>query len=266
MDFKRALVKTRPTVQLLAPIDSTLISIDRNNEDSDCEMTTVPRPVKRKASDDKLGSSKPAETPASKPRGYYTPHFDAFTSPARMFTWEEIHEINEDSRRAGLPDQTDPKAIEIMNQLSVDHWNKPMDVFLNTTHRLIRDMLMRQLEDVFIQYYQTSLFRELKRIIDAYLQNLKKEHLEHATENYYIERNKPFTMSISALDQSTKAAYNYLSARRHEARANNYLNIQGRLPPGDPRREAEIRRLTHVELGVDIFAQQLKMMAVGLSL
>lgn len=262
MDFKRALVKTRPTVQLLAPVDSTLISINRDNEDSDCEMTTVPRPVKRKASDDKLGTK--AETPASKPTGYYTPHFDVFTSPARMFTWEEIHEINEDSRRAGLPDQTDPKAIEIMNQLSVEHWDKPMDVFLNTTHRLIRDMLMRQLEDVFIQYYQTSLFRELKRIIDVYLQSLKQQHVEHATENYNIEKNKPFTMSISALDQSTKAAYNYLSARRHEARANNYLNIQGRLPPGDPRREAEIRRLTHVELGVDIFAQQLRMMAVGL--
>lgn len=259
MDFKRALVKTRPTVQLLAPVDSTVLAINREDDDSDCEITSIPVPVKRNASGDPVTQ----EAPARRSTGYATPHFEMFDRPARMFTWEEIKEINEDSCRAGLPDQTDPKAIEIMNQLSVDHWHKPMEMFLGTTYALVRKILMEELDHVFSQYHQTSLFRELHRIIDAYLQTLKREHVQHAKENYTIERNKPFTMSVATLEQARTNAYQYLCARRHHARANNYLNVQGRLPEDDPRRENEIKKLTNAELGPEMFTQEIRMMAVS---
>lgn len=264
MDFKRALVKTRPTVQLLSPVDSTVMAMNREGDDSDCEMTTAQLSVKRDASGaQKAGSQTPNEIPARKATGYSTPHFDAFDRPARMFTWEGIREINEDSYRAGIPDQTDPKAIEIMNQLSVEHWHKPMNVFLNATHRLVRDMLIQQLESVFSQYHRTSLFRELTRIIDGYLHTLKQEHYQHAFENFNIEKHKPFSMSQFALEHARMSAYSYLSSRRQLERAHKYLDMQDRLPREDPRRDAEIRKLTEAELGVDMFTQEIKMMAVS---
>ncbi|EAW06489.1 putative dynamin GTPase [Aspergillus clavatus NRRL 1] len=264
-DFKLALFNTRPTVQLLANSDPMSFPMERDNADSDCEMTIVQRSVKRKTPGDRPTpapqDTKPNQPSARKPTKYHTEHFNKFERAARMFTWEEIREINEDSYRAGIPDQTDPKAIEIMNQLSVEHWEEPMQVFLNATHQLVRDMLMKQLKNVFTQYYQTSLYRELKRIIEHYLQTLRKEHLRHAQENYSIEHNKPFTMATDTLELATNKAATFLQGRRHEARARCYLDRQGRLLQGDPRRENEIKRLTAAELGPDRFVQEVKMMA-----
>lgn len=58
-------------------------------------------------------------------------------------------------------------------------------------------------------------------------------------------------------------SYSYLSTRRRLARAYSHLDIQARIPREDPRREAEIKKLTDAELGVDMFTQELKMMAVS---
>ena len=265
-DFKSALVKTRPTVQLLAATDSEVIPVNPDADDSDCDMTSatpVLHPVKRKASENVPGSQATGET-AIKPSGYNTNHFEEFNRSAKIFTWEEIREINEDSYRAGIPDQTDPKAIETMNKSSVSHWHGPMGVFLDATHRLVKEIIMKLLEDVFVQYYQTSLFRELRRIINTYLARLKREHFEHAIENYRIEKHKPFTMAIFELDLATKKAYSYLTARRRLARIKNYLRLQNRLPEGEQLREADIKKVTDSELGVDLFTQEMKMMAVSL--
>lgn len=70
-------------------------------------------------------------------------------------------------------------------------------------------------------------------------------------------------MAISALEQATENAYKYLKARRHEARSHCFLDLQGKIPRGDPRRDAEIKKLTAAELGPDGFVQELKMMAVS---
>jgi hypothetical protein len=270
-DFQRALLRTRPTVQLLAHSDKMIIPITREDANSDCEMTAGQRSVgdkinrKRKTPCDRPTPSelKPEQPSTLKPSGYYTEHFNRFDHPARTFTWDEIREINEDSYRAGIPDPTDPKAVDVMNQMSVEHWDKPMQAFLEATYQLVRNLLMKQLEEVFTPDYQTSLYEELERITGNYLQTLHKEHLRHAQEKYNIEHNKPFTMAIQALEQATENAEKYLKARRHEARSHCFLDLQGKIPQGDPRRDAEIKKLTAAELGPDRFVQELKMMAVS---
>ncbi|RAH57510.1 dynamin family protein [Aspergillus piperis CBS 112811] len=273
MDFKRALITTRPTVRMLSPSDKFPGPTDRDAEgsDSDCEMTTVPQPVKRKSPGEPGNISSVPEarqqpnpaTTGTRNGLYWTDHFAKFNAPALTFTWEMIREINEDSYRAGLPDQTDPKAIEIMNQMSVKHWYDPLSVFLIATYRLVREMLHKQLNEVFLQYHQTGLYRELKRIIESFLYKLRAAHFEHAQENFSIEYNKPFTMALSALDQSIKSAYSFLAERRRFARAGSYLDAQGKYPRGDARREAELRKLTDAELGRDQFSQELTMMATS---
>ncbi|RAK97752.1 putative dynamin GTPase [Aspergillus ibericus CBS 121593] len=266
MDFKRSLIVTRPTVQLLSSHDKWTFPTEHDGEgDSDCEMTSVSVPVKRKSPGDNgpEATTKPQPVPqtASKNRGYSTAHFDKFTASAMMFTWEQIREINEESYRAGLPDLTDPKAIEIMNQKSVKHWSEPLSAFLAATHRLVRDMVHKQIDEVFSQYHQTGLYREIKRIIDAYLYSLKRDHFEHAQENFNIEYNKPFTMDFAALDHATKSARQYLVERRQLSRAASYLDSQGKYPKGDARREAELKKITDADLGRDQFTQEIAMMA-----
>ncbi|KAE8374985.1 P-loop containing nucleoside triphosphate hydrolase protein [Aspergillus bertholletiae] len=258
-DFRAALTKTRPTVSLLSQSDRTSFPV-QPDRDSDCEMISAPRSVKRKS------PSVPPDPqmPKTGPSGYFTNHFDQFIQPARVFTWENIREVNEDSCRAGIPDQADPKALEKLRQLSVHHWDGPMLVFLKATHNLVKEMLLKQLREVFSQYYQTTLFRELKRIIEKYLGELQEQHTQCAVDNYNIEYHKPFTMATAQLEHATNDAHHSLSTRRHLARANCFLAFQEKFLENDPRKAAELKKLTTVELGPDRFFQEVKMMAVSL--
>jgi hypothetical protein len=184
------------------------------------------------------------------------------SDPARIFKLEETREINEDSYRSGIPDQTDPKAIEIMNQMSVSHWDRALDIFLAATHKLVKDTLMEQLCDVFSHYRQTSIYKELVRIINQYLEMLLDEHSKHTQENYNIEYNKPFTMATSSLQQMREEILHYLIIRRRRAKARYFLELHGGLPLDEQKREAEIRKVTDTDLGHDDYEQELKMMAV----
>ncbi|KAL2835249.1 P-loop containing nucleoside triphosphate hydrolase protein [Aspergillus cavernicola] len=263
-DFKRALRMTRPTVKLLADWDKQIISVDRN-DDSECELTRVQcseHSAKRKLPENSADSvpSGPASK-AKKPSGYHSPHFDAFNSSAKVFSWEEIRDINKESASAGIPQQINPKALDCMDQMSVVHWLNPMMVFIESSHRLVKDTLLRELREVFVQYLQTRLFRELKRIIEGYLNKLRAEHVDHVNEIYSIEYHKPFTMANEALGNETEIALQHIKSRRFYARANHYLTLQQKYPVGDPHREREMKRLGPNELGSDPFTLEVEMMA-----
>ncbi|RMJ22113.1 Dynamin family [Aspergillus sp. HF37] len=219
------------------------------------------KPVKRKTPDGPPSTPKVKKDPETS--GYDTLHFDKFNGPAKQFTWEEVKEIREHSYRAGLPDQTDPKAIEIMNQLCVAHWDAPMKAFLKASHKKVKDTLMQQLQEVFSQYHQTGLYWELVRIVGGYLQRLHDDHFEQAKEMFNIEHAKPFTMDTGALENATKKQLEHLKTRRHQVRAGCYLDLQGKFAADDPRRDAEIKKLGEAELGPDLFAQEVKMMAIA---
>ncbi|KAL3464034.1 P-loop containing nucleoside triphosphate hydrolase protein [Aspergillus heterothallicus] len=257
-DFKRSLAITRPTVRLLSDLDKEYICNSRI-EDSECELTEIHQtPKKLKVDGDEIGSR---SRPIKKPTGYYTVHFDRFTSSAREFSWEEIRDINKESASAGIPQQINPKAIDFMNRLSVEHWREPMMVFIEASHRLVKETLLHELKEVFVQYLQTELYRELRRIIETYLKKLRAEHIAHVEEIYSIEHQRPFTMARSALDKETNAASDLFVRRRFETRANHFLDLQQKYPRGDPRRANEIKKLGVDELGVDIFTLEVKMMA-----
>jgi GTPase SAR1 family protein len=258
-DFKRSLTKTRPTVRLLSESDKESISHGRN-DDSDCELTEINQPTKKLKLDGY--ESSPRGRPTKQSTGYLTPHFDRFTSSAKEFSWEEIRDINRESASAGIPQQINPKAIDAMNQMSVMHWQEPMVAFIDASHRLVKETLLRELKEVFAQYLQTELYRELRRIIETYLEKLRKEHGAHVQEIFNIEHQRPFTMAKSALDQETNATHDLFVRRRFEARANHFLDLQQKYIRGDPRRTNEMKKLGVDELGVDLFTLEVKMMAV----
>ncbi|KAL2861487.1 P-loop containing nucleoside triphosphate hydrolase protein [Aspergillus pseudodeflectus] len=258
-DFKRSLSRTRPTVRLLSELDKESISNGRN-DDSECELTEIQTPKKPKM-DGEESTGSPRGRPTKKATGYLTTHFDKFATSVKEFTWEEIRDINKESASAGIPQQINPKAIDSMNRMSVEHWRDPMMVFINASHRLVKETLLWELKEVFVQYLQTELYRELRRIIESYLKKLRDEHVIHVDEIFSIEHQRPFTMAKSALDQETNAANDLFVRRRFEARANHYLDLQQRYQRGDPRRATEMKKLGVNELGVDIFTLEVKMMA-----
>ncbi|TQB74446.1 hypothetical protein MPDQ_004747 [Monascus purpureus] len=267
-DFQHSLAKTRPTVELMSAPErmaykATLKAdiADDDDGDNDDDVTAIDGLTNRENPVYQQSTADMKKKPASLASGYKTIHFKIFDQPFKKFTWEEIRGINQDSYSAGIPDQTDPKAVDIMNRISVQHWDKPMIVFLTVTHKLVKNMLLGQLDAVFSEYRQTSLYRELKHILEEYLHSLRTEHFQHAEQNYSVEFNKPFTMALPALNQARKTASQYLSACRFRARAKAYLEVRSKFKLGDPRRESELKRLTNGDLGDDPYSQELDMMA-----
>ena len=267
-DFKCALNWTRPTIKLLMDNEEALFKAGKIGDDSDLEVVFVQPAKSARKSPGAGAGNRATPVPADakpdtvqRPK-YWTHHFEEFDGPKKRFTLESIRATNEDYYRAGHPGQIDPRALEVMNQDSVLHWMGPMRIFIDASHKLLKRTLMESLDTVFSEYRQTSLYRELKKIMEEYLTEIFHEHSEAAIENYQVEFNKPFTIATANLQAAIDKNHEALKKQRHRFRANAYLNAQGKLP-GDPKREAELKKLTDAELGLDQYTREVEMMAVS---
>ncbi|KAL1966975.1 hypothetical protein VTN77DRAFT_3719 [Rasamsonia byssochlamydoides] len=259
-DFEAAIRRTRPNMKLIAETE-TFPQQPGGAGDSDCELTIIRSTLKRKSP----GETKPPvdvkPQPSSQGRGDFTTHFNEFRRPAKVFPLEEIRGINEDSISTGIQGQIHTKAIEQMNQISVRHWVEPLKIFLAVSHKLTRDTLLEQVDKVFSQYKQTDLYRQLVKIIESYLAEVREDHYAQAFELYQLEYSKPFTMATSFMTRAKEDASVTLKARRREVRVRRFLELQGRLPDEPHKREAEIRKVSDRELGPDPFEREIEMMA-----
>ncbi|KAL4908991.1 hypothetical protein BDW74DRAFT_174212 [Aspergillus multicolor] len=256
-DFKLALFLTRPTVKLLAEFDEQVMNIDCDDDDSECKIVNVS--TKRKQFDDSPGPSTVADGAKKSPE-YHTGHFEEFKGPTFQFEWEVIRELNKDSASAGMPNLINPKAIDELNKRSVAHWRNPMLAFIDASHKLTKDKIMHEMEEVFVEYTQTVLFKELEKIIKTYLRQLYVEHVAHVEELYEIEHCRPFTMAYTQLELATANAQKLFKSKRLIARENHYLTLQG-FSKNDPRRENERKKLGVSQLGADEFHREVEMMA-----
>ncbi|PYH78166.1 Dynamin family protein [Aspergillus uvarum CBS 121591] len=269
-DFKRVLIHTRPTVGILSQAEDREKAMkNQKDDDSDSEVTIVhpPTPAKRKALTH-------GDTPDAKRR--FTPDlgrisstspFDKVSREIKKFTWEDIRECNETASRGCLPDQIDPKAIEILNQRSVEHWKVPLMIFLDESHDLVKKILLEQIDEVFVQYQRTNLYREIRRIVEQYLQKLHQQHIDWAEEVYEMEHNKPFTMNRIALEQAKNHGFSVLVRARNSGRYGMYQDRIGRYPEGDIRRDNELKSMIEKPqeleeiLGPDQYLPEMRIMA-----
>ncbi|RAL16383.1 putative dynamin GTPase [Aspergillus homomorphus CBS 101889] len=259
-DFREILSKTRPTVNVLSKDEQEAKERSiQENADSDIEVTMV-TPQKRKASSHR---GTPVPKRKTTPEQGRIQAFAKHLLDVKKFTWDEIRACNETASRGCLPDQIDPKAIEILNQRSLEHWKAPMLAFLEKTHDLVKSQLFEQVDLVFAQYQRTALYREIRRILEQYLQKLQQDHTSWAEEVYDMEYTKPFTMDRVTLDQATKNAFDILMAARNKGRLELYQEINKHVK-GEQNECKNISQKTAdiaAMLGPDNFLQEVKMMA-----
>jgi hypothetical protein len=170
--------------------------------------------------------------------------------------------MNDDTYVSGIPGLVNPQTIERMNRLSVMHWKGPMEEFLSITYDMMLQVLMEQLDSVFLQYQQTALYGKLKVIILSFMDCIRQQHFQLAYENYEIECMKPFTMATTALQRAQREALDYITTRRHEARVKQFLEDAEALGfPNWTKKDAT--RITESDIGVDEFAREVEVMAVS---
>lgn len=120
---------------------------------------------------------------------------------------------------------------------------------------------MEEVDSVFVQYRQTSLYSALKAIIMEYLDSIKREHFHQANENYSIEHAKPFTMATASFSKAQKEAYEFLAEKRRALRLRAYVKKMEELG-----RKCNPNTVSLADLGPDSFVKELEIIAVCLPL
>lgn len=245
-DFMTALTVSMPTMAISTPLTGS----DVIKRDPDTPVT----PSKRKAPNpDESPEQRTAPRPAASLFPEYSfSAFEVWKGPADRYSLIKLREIRGKFQRAGAPNQTDPRAFDALNEMSVRHWLRPLKTFVDEVDKMAKRVLFQTLENVMGPYRQTELFRELTRIIESFLSRLNKDFLADCAERYKAESSKPFTLAgdlhKSKMEESLKA----LIERRNEMRKNQILKTSG---------EPE-KRSSKIELGPDEYSPEIEMMAV----
>ncbi|CEO60687.1 hypothetical protein PMG11_05274 [Penicillium brasilianum] len=259
MDFQKALAITKPT---LITVTASDVEIKPEKMDADCDMIVVPSParLKRKAPGSDARSpdvQNPVNLQPVNDHSYSTKDvFDKWTAPSRKFSLQEIRDIKEESHWAGIPNQIDPSAIETLNRESVKHWDSLANAFAVATCNLVLRVLGMNLDEEIAQYRQTGLYRELRRVINEFLNQLRTEFLDDSMAHYQIEQQRPFTMAQLLHKESQKNALRALIVGRNRSRARTYLRGAG----FDVDDESNIANVIK-SLGPDGYSQEIEMMA-----
>lgn len=261
VDFQRALSITKPTL-----ITVTAFDMETKSErmDSDCDPMVIQTPprFKRKApgTDARPQDAQAPTNVVTLPEHTYLTKdvFDKWNGASRKFTLGEIREIQEESHRAGIPNQIDPSAIETLNRASVKHWDGIASTFVVATCNLVMRVLCMNLDEVIAQYHQTGLYRELRRVINEFVTQLRTGFLNDAMAHFQIEHEKPFTMAQVLHKEAQRTALRGLISGRNRSRAKAFLRGSGYDPDDETNIAKTIEKLTP-----DRYAQEIEMMAVS---
>jgi GTP-binding protein EngB required for normal cell division len=261
LDFQTALSKTRPVLNYNAQKDKEDLG---EGVDSDCDMQIIDvkaSPSKRRKLpvDTPIESPPAPEAPKIIPSAYATKYFEGLKRS--RFSLQLLSELKIRSNTVGVPNQLDPRAIENLNKRIVQHWDTLSEIFIKATHSLVHGMLLEALEEEFVQYHQTGLYQELRKILKDYLTQVHTNHREIAKEYYQAEREVPFTMAQGMHQRLMVQVLEELKEGRFKARATCYLTLRGQ-EMNDFKIADKIQK-TKDKLGPDRYSQEIDMMAVS---
>lgn len=183
----------------------------------------------------------------------------------RRFTLREVRDIVQDAQVAGIPNQVDPKAIERMTQMSVQHWNQPMNEFVRLTGEMLQELILGKVESVFGSWRQTPLVTEVTRIVKDYLSQTLSAQRDAAARAYRREVAKPMTFNAAGLDQARQEALKTIRAKRRDSRVKAFLDDQDRnsgRQSTEQERTKKAAAVTDAQLGADPYWQELDVMGV----
>ena len=163
----------------------------------------------------------------------------------------------------GIPNQVDPKVTERMSQMSVEHWDKPMKEFLQTTGDMLQNLMLAQIDDVFGAWKQTALYTEVTSIVNGFLSRALIAQREAAARVYRLENLKPITYNSSAVNQAMVKALEVILEKRRESRVGKFLREQEAKAGQD--RSKKLATVTDAQLGDDPYKQEIEVMGVGCS-
>lgn len=184
----------------------------------------------------------------------------SYIGSAKVFELPEIRGYNEDCSSGGLHNQIHPKAIETMNQVSISHWDQPMEIFIGATYREVKKAVTQQIKSVLRGYESTELFRQVMSTFSQFLSRLKESIDWHAEQIFSLEKKQPIVRDRHIMQIHGEAFYNELKKRRKVRKVISIMQARGQALPLD-RAKAD-KFIEQMDVEPDEFENELKMMAV----
>ncbi|KAH0559399.1 hypothetical protein GP486_004084 [Trichoglossum hirsutum] len=200
---------TPTPVKQRAKVVST-ISLDSDDDDTPTQHQQKAR--KRTSNVETVPS-----TPAAKrlKKGPESQMAAKTNSVAKVFTLEEVRQESRRVSNNRIRHQIDPNAINHLTKLSIKRWDEPMKKFVAQTGSLFREYLKRAINEVFLEYENTALFREVHSITETFLKDQIQEQLDTANSYYRQEMNLVFT--LKDLTAAKKVVLRRLEEDREQA-------------------------------------------------
>ena len=193
------------------------------------------------------------------------PRFKADSVCRKQFELEEIRSIRQD-HYVGLPGETDPKATEMMIQLSLAHWEQPVDQFISRTGELCQNLVYERVQSVFGHRQNTQFYSKLTDICGTFLSKAIDDQLKLAKQILGWELRKPKTLNDVAIEVAKDKKIEYLQKKRRESMIRVWLDQEeektGKQTTGAARAE-KMAKVTDAQLGPDPYSLEIK--AIGVS-
>lgn len=248
---------TPTTSRNLAPI-----SVD---SDTDNEEPSKISPASRKRIGQKRPHSSAQSTPQKAARMSEISRFKTEKTGRKQFELDEIRGILQD-HYVGLPGETDPKATERMIQLSMAHWEDPVNQYISRTGELCQNMVYERVLGVFGHRQNTQFYTELMDICGDFLSKAVSDQLKIAKQILSWELKKPKTLNEVAIEVAKNKAVEYLQKKRRDCLAKAWLDQEeektGKQTTGLTRMD-KIAKVTDAQLGPDPYSLEIKAMGVS---
>ena len=243
------------------------VSIQIDSDDSDVEIPAY------LTSNSKIGQKRPQASASTTPNKFQKTHTESkFTTDSKStfsskrFSLSQIQDMLQEAY-TGLNSLTDPRAIETMISMSMDHWEVPLQQFLARTRELCEGMVADQVQDVYGKYFQTQYYESIREICESFFDAVFAEQNTLAKRLLTWEQAKPKTCNDEAITVAQAKASNLLQTKRREMRAMAYLDDQegrnGKLSNGQARME-KVSKITDTQMGPDPFKKEIEAMTVSL--
>jgi hypothetical protein len=112
--------------------------------------------------------------------------------------------------------QLDPLAIDHLTQLSIKRWDEPAKRFLDQTGQILRETSKAAISEVFHDYRNTALFREVNSITESFLEEQVQEQF-HIIDTYY-RQELGLIFTTKDLTAEKKTCLRSLEEEREQAR------------------------------------------------
>ncbi len=188
--------------------------------------------------------------------------------PTTRSKWFGLLEVRKIIQRGyiSLPGQVDPKAVEELIRLSMEHWQKPLEEFLAQVKELCGNTISKQVQDIFGHRSQTKYFDQILEACESFLEEAFGEQLQIAYRLLSWELAKPKTLNERNMAIARDAASALLQSQRRKVLAERYVEEQeersGKRSTGSLRDE-RLAKVSDTELLPETFGCELKAMAVS---